>query len=61
MFRCPNGLCYVALDVLAGPWRKKITFLNFSRSGTQIEGKQNKVSTTVPSLFDISSAMRGVG
>ena len=36
-------------------------FLNFSESGTQIEGRQNTVSTTTPSLSDISSAIKGVG
>ena len=40
---------------------KKIIFLNFSGSGTQIEGRQNTVSTTAPSLFNISSVMRDVG
>ena len=40
---------------------KKIIFLDFLGSGTQIEGRQNTMSTTTPSLFDISSVMRDVG
>ena len=36
-------------------------FLDFLGSGTQIEGGKNTVSTAAPSLFDISSVMRGVG
>ena len=35
-------------------------FLNFSGSGTQIEGRQNTVSTVALSLSDISNAMRSV-
>ena len=42
---CPNGLCHVILDVLTAPWRKKMIFLDFPWSGTQIEGGQNTVST----------------
>ena len=36
-------------------------FLGVSRSGMQIEGRQNTVSTAAPSLSDTLSAMRGVG
>ena len=40
--------------------REKIIFLDFSGSGTQIEGKQNTISIATPFLSDILSAMRGV-
>ena len=60
MLWCLNGLCHVILDVLAAPWRENNIF-GFSVSGTQIKGGQNTVSTTALSLYDISSAMRGVG
>ena len=40
---------------------ERIIFLDFMRSDTQIESEQNTVSITAPSLFDISSAMKGVG
>ena len=45
------------------PWPcgEKIIFLEFSGSGTQIDGGQNTVSIATPSLSDILSAMRGVG
>ena len=59
MLWCPNKLCHVILDVLAA-LGEKIIFLDFSRSGTQIIGGQNTVLITAPSLYDISSAMRGV-
>ena len=36
-------------------------FLGLSRSSTQIESGKNVESTTAHSLFDISSAMGGVG
>ena len=36
-------------------------FLGFSGFDTQIEGGQNTVLIAALSLFDISSAMRGVG
>ena len=36
---CPNGLCHV------NPNGRKIIFLEFLGSGTQIKGKQNTVST----------------
>ena len=37
-----------------------IIFLEFLGSGMQIEGVQNMVSTSAPSLFDILIATRGV-
>ena len=43
------------------PYEEKIIFLKFSGSGMQIENEQNTVPTVYPSLFDILSAMRGVG
>ena len=49
MLQCPNGLRHVVLDVLAAPWKK--IFLDFSRSGTQIEGKQNTLSTVTKCNF----------
>ena len=52
----PNGLCHIILDV----FMEKMIFLDFSRSGTQIEGKQNTISTTALSLSNTSSAMRDV-
>ena len=36
-------------------------FLGFLGFDMQIKGGQNTVSTSTPSLFDTSSAMRGVG
>ena len=43
------------------PYEEKIIFLEFSGSGMQIDDGQNMVSMVSPSLFDISSVMRGVG
>ena len=42
------------------PYGEKIIFLDFLGSGMQIEGGQNMVSIASSSLFDISSAMKGV-
>ena len=47
MFPWPNG--------------EKLIFLKFLGSGMQIEGGQNMIFTTAPSLYDILIAMRGVG
>ena len=61
MLRCPNGLCHVILDAFMAPWRgEDIYIFFFLGSGTQIEGRQNMVSTIAPSLSNILSARRGV-
>ena len=49
MLRCPNGLCHIFLDVLMASWREKNIF-GFLGFGTQIEGRQNMVSTLTKTI-----------
>ena len=60
MLQCLNRLRHIVLHVLVTSWREN-DVLDFRGFGTQINGGQNAVSTVALYLFDISSAMRGVG
>ena len=52
--------CAMSLYMFSWPHGEKMIFLDFLGSGMQIKGGQNTVLIVVPSLFDISSAMRRV-
>ena len=50
MLRCSNGLRHVILNVLTAPWGENNIF-GFFGVVTQIEGKQNMVSTLGPQFL----------